>query len=84
MYHVGGNIFLNIKQMAPWIVREEMGAIYWEWTKIQFSKVYNACKGCHVALGFVSCVLRVRNRCILTVLRKLTYSEGSPRPQRFL
>ena len=43
------------------------------------------CKECCCGvLAFVSCGLSVRNRCILIALRKLTLSDGSLRPQRFL
>ena len=30
MYHVGGNLLLNIQQMAPWIILEDMGTTYCE------------------------------------------------------
>ena len=36
---------------------------------------------CCVFLGFVSCVLSVRNRCLSTALRKLMKLEGSLRPK---
>ena len=29
VYHVGGNLFLDAQQMAPLIILEKMGAIYW-------------------------------------------------------
>ena len=37
-----------------------------------------------VVLFFVSCVLSVWSRCLLTPVGKLTFSEGSLRLQRFL
>ena len=41
-------------------------------------------KCCCVVHGFVLCVVSVWNRCLSTPLRKLTQSEGSLHPQRFL
>ena len=57
MYHVGENLFLNIQQMAPGTIREDMSAIYWETDQDPVAKciafVRNAVD---VVLGFVLCV----------------------------
>ena len=28
VYHLGENIFFNVQQMAPWIIREEVGEVF--------------------------------------------------------
>ena len=65
MYHVGGNIFLNIQQMVPQIIREEMmSATYWEADQDLVRKgIAFVRKYCYV--------LSVRNSSLLTALRKL-------------
>ena len=74
MYQVGGNLFLNLKQMASLIIREVMGFRLLENRPRFSSNLYMDFYKmmCNFILGFVSCVLRVWNYCLLTALQKLT------------
>ena len=81
---MGGNLLSDTQRMALLVIREEMIEIWWERTDIQFQRVRRFVECCCVVLGFVSYLLSVWNRCLSTALQKLTQSEGSPRPQRFL
>ena len=56
MYHVGGNLFLNLQQMALWIIREEMGATYGGTDYVPATTCIAFLRYCNVVLGFLSCV----------------------------
>ena len=54
MYDIGVNLFSNIEQMGPWVIRENSGATYW-------GKDKDPVPGCiafirNAVLGFVSYV----------------------------
>ena len=74
MCHVEENILSNLKQMALLIIREEMSERHLVGTDRDLIPTCKAflMRCCCVVLGFVSRVLSVRNRCLLTALRKQT------------